>query len=61
VLLIFGRPEIKSTRNVDLIFSVLTSDEVTSVFTVFRFKNMDTEKLISAVFFVWHAMYINKS
>jgi hypothetical protein len=58
---LFGRPKTKATRKVRLIFLALIAGEVTSVFTVYRCENMNTEKLISIVSITCHAMYVIES
>jgi hypothetical protein len=58
---LFGRPKTEATRKVHFIFFAFMADELASFFTVFRCENMDTEKLISAVSFICHAMYLIES
>jgi hypothetical protein len=55
-----GRPKVKETRKLHFIFFDLVAGEVSSVFTVFTFENVDTERIIKSVSFFCFAVYIIK-
>jgi hypothetical protein len=51
-----GRLTLNATRKVRFIFFPVITGELVSAFTLFKWENTDTEKIIIAVTFVFHVM-----